>query len=251
VTSETYWIINRRGERVFVVRNHAGQADRPLAVLAHGLSDVHDSAPMRALLDGFMLAGCDVLRWDATQSWGRSGGTIDRATLTAAYEDMTDVLAWADQQPWFRRPYVLAGHSLGGAAALRYAAAHTAAVHRLVLCAPVVSGRLLARRLHPVTRTLWWMAGRLPEPGHRGKYYRYQLLHDGLRYDGRKLAARLRVPTTIIAGAQDRLIPLARVEELAAAFPTPAELISIDQADHSFTHHLAELAQAARRAVTK
>jgi pimeloyl-ACP methyl ester carboxylesterase len=252
IKSETFWLDNRQGQRVFIVYNHLPGADRPLALLAHGLSDVHDSAHMRAMLDGLLAAGYNVLRWDATNSWGRSGGSLDRATLTAGYHDMKDVVAWAATQSWYRVPFVLGGHSLGGAAALKFAAAHPELVDRLVLSAPAVAGVLLARRLSPVVRALWWLFGRLPEPGHRGKYYRYDLLHDGLRYDGRRLVAQIQMPTTLIAGGADRLIPVDHIRQLYDGLPQMQRtFVLIASADHTFRRHLAELKEAVQRAVAK
>ncbi len=236
--TDTFWTTNSRGQRLFVVYNHDGRHQQPLALIAHGLNDVHDSAHMRALQAGFRAAGYDVLRWDATNSWGRSGGAQDQATLTATYADLEAVVNWAAQQPWWRQRFVLAGHSLGAAAALRYAATPVAGLDRLVLCAPVVAGRLLARRLHPLIRTWWWFWGRLPEPGHRGTSYRYNLLHDGLKYDGRRLAPQVQVPTLILAAQNDSLIPMAHVQQLASAFTVaPAELVAIPGAGHDFTGH--------------
>ena len=233
-------ISNRSGVSLFVRLN--GSGNQPLALVAHGLSDVHDSAHMRAIASGLVLAGFDVVTYDASNSWGRSGGSIEYATLSAAYDDLCDVYAWMISQPWFKGAVVLAGHSLGGAAAIRFAADGPTRVQRLVLVSPVVSGRLLSQRLNPVIRTLWWFLGRLPELSHKGKWYRYDLLHDGLKYDGVKLAGRLTMPTTIIAPARDLLIPIDQQKLLYAALPEGSGSLNIiSGANHTFSGHLEEL----------
>jgi pimeloyl-ACP methyl ester carboxylesterase len=230
---------NRRGAKLFVRFNGIDPA-KPLALVAHGFSDVHDSAPIRAITSGLIKAGYNVVTWDATNSWGRSDGSVDRATLTGMVNDMDDVIEWAGKQPWHKPKFVLAGHSLGAAAALTLAVKRPEMIERLILSAPVVSGRLLAQRLNPVIRLVWRIARRLPDPHVRGKFYRYDLLRDGLAYDGRILAKDLQVPTTLIVAGQDHLMPPEHIQQLYDAITAPKQLVTI-AANHFFAGHLDEL----------
>ena len=236
----TFTIVNRLGLILFVRLN--GTGDGPIALVAHGLSDVHDSPHMRAIASGLVMAGFDVVTYDASNSWGRSGGSFERATLSSAYLDLCDVYVWMMAQSWSKGSVVLAGHSLGGAAAIRFAAAGPGRVNQLILVSPVVGGKLLAQRLNPFIRLIWKLLGRLPELGKRGKWYSYDLLLDGMEYDGVKLAPRLIMPTIIIAPARDALIPLSHQKLLEAALPQGAgRLRVIEGADHTFSGHLEEL----------
>lgn len=247
---QTFTIINRLGVELFVRLNGAG--NKPLALVAHGLSDVHDTPHMRAIASGLVEAGLDVVTFDASNSWGRSGGESEWATLTAAYFDLCDVHAWLATQDWFTGPVILAGHSLGGAAALRFTTDNPSLVGQLIMVAPVVSGRMLANRLPGLVRLLWRKVGRLPELGKRGKWYRYDLLADGLDYDGPKLAAKLMVPTTVIAAAKDATIPLAHQRLLEQAMPRAfGHLRVIAGANHTFSKHLDELTHEVALAAKK
>lgn len=247
---QTYTITNRHDLQIFVVYDHCAD-DAPLAVVAHGLSDVHDSRPLEATASALLEAGYNVLRWDSTHSWGRSGGTIDKVTLSGVREDLEDVLSELRHEPWSRPNFILAGHSLGGAAALQYAVGHPDKVDRLILIAPVVAGKLLASRLHPAIRTAWRIIGRLPQPGQWRKYYRYELLTDALRYNGLSLARRLDIPVIAIAASRDHYIPLEHVRQLITAVNNEhGRLIVINEADHWFSHHFYQLKAAITSAIS-
>ncbi len=240
---QTQTIKNRHGLDLFI-RFNGETNSKPLALLAHGLSDVHDSSALRAMTSALIEGGYNVLVWDATHTGhGRSGGSLRDATVTKAYQDLADVAAWAEQQPWWSNTFVLAGHSLGGAAALIYAGATPELISRLILIAPLVSGKLAAKRINILVRIWWRITRRLLHPGSPTRsFLGYNLLRDGLKYDGRLLASRLRVPTVIIVGGADRITPsnesMLLHHEIA---PDLRHLVIIPHADHLFGASLHDL----------
>ena len=44
--------------------------------------------------------------------------------------------------------------------------------------------------------------------------------------------ARIDVPTVVVAGARDRLTPVSHSERIAAALPSPVELVVLERAGH-------------------
>ncbi|MBW4062023.1 alpha/beta fold hydrolase [Candidatus Saccharibacteria bacterium] len=246
---QTITITNRHGLDVFIRFN--GEVNgRPLALLAHGLSDAHDSDALRAITSALIETGHNVLVWDATHSTNRSGGTLRQATVTAAYQDMADVAAWAAAQPWYHDRFVLAGHSMGAAAALMLASAEPKLISRLILIAPLVSGKLAAKRINFAVRWLWRVSRRLPLPDGSRNVLGYNLLRDGLNYDGQLLAANLEVSTVIIVGDDDKTTP-SRESKLLFDVMAPQwrHLVIIPGANHVFGASLADLETAAKTAI--
>jgi len=105
---------------------------------------------------------------------------------------------------------VYVGESLGAAVALRLATERPPAA--LVLRSPFASLAEVGRHHYPV----------LPVS---------LLLRD--RYDSAALAGRLASPLLVVAGARDRIVPLAHTRRLFAAAPRPKRLVVLDRADHN------------------
>lgn len=232
VETATPTIQNRHGVNIYVVVNLVRDATG-IAFLAHGLSDVHDTPHMQALNRGFLQAGYSTIRWDASNSWGRSGGSFWHAMATNHYDDMEDVITWARNEQWFNEPFRLAGYSLGGLAAGLYAQRFPAQVAALVLQSPVVAGSLALRRYRAL-RPFWQRAGFIWEPGSGwpGKRYRYELVRDLLGYDLREQAASLTMPTLVVVGARDQLNTARHQQLLVSEIPGPPTLHLITGAGH-------------------
>jgi pimeloyl-ACP methyl ester carboxylesterase len=161
---------------------------------------------------------------------GRSSG-IDGLPSIEAYADFTAAFATA----LGLRPAVVVGRSMGGAIGLSLAARHPERVQALVLVCTAVRFTFTAEQMathRDVVR------GRLPQqfttetfspstgPDLMREAWTEQVKTDPrVRYtdllacqafDGERLLARLRVPTLVVAGADDGVTPVAASEALAA-----------------------------------
>ena len=106
----------------------------------------------------------------------------------------------------------LHGHSLGSAIAAELAAEHAPAV--LILEAPFTSARDMARgMLTPVT-PLWRIIARV-------------------HFDTRAKVAKLDVPTWVVHGERDGVIPVSMGRAVHAAARTPGELLLVRGAGHN------------------
>jgi len=56
---------------------------------------------------------------------------MEDASITSYYEDLEDVISWAQSQEWYQEPFALAGHSLGGICTALYAEHHSAILNTL------------------------------------------------------------------------------------------------------------------------
>lgn len=225
---ETFTIISSSGAELFIVVKTPAQCiPGRLAFLAHGLNDVHDSAPMRAMARGFFDAGYRVVLWDATNSRGRSGGRLEDVTITQYGSDLRSVVAWAREQPWYVQPFVLAGHSLGGGAVGEYAAAHPEAVSRLVLLAPVVAGKFVMRRIHPALLLWWRMRGVAGHPRTPEERYNWEFMRNLSRFNLLPFAAKLTMPVLIVVGNRDPLTPASDAMKLYLRLHTGRRKVAI------------------------
>jgi len=150
--------------------------------------------------------GLAVLLFDY-RGFGGSAGTPSEAGLLAdARAARAYLLARLDVDP---TRLIYYGESLGSAVAVGLAAEHPPAA--LVLCSPFPS-------LVAVGRHHYWF---LPVD---------LLLRD--RYPVLEWLARVRVPTLVIAGAADQLIPPAFSRQVYEAAPQPDQFVLVPAADH-------------------
>lgn len=227
-------ITNRHGLKVFIKLLMVPGSERN-AYLAHGFSDVHDTAHMRALTRAFVRAGYNVIVWDATHSWGRSEGSSEKASFYHHHEDLEDVVEWSKSQPWYRERFVLAGHSLGGMVAGTYAAAHSRQVERLALVSPVVSGPALKRWIPLPVRGWWRWRGAVSARRWRINRYSWELMRSVWAYDLLKSAHRLTMPVLIVSAGRDWLIPPRLMRRLyRAVVSNEKQLEIVPGARHGF-----------------
>jgi pimeloyl-ACP methyl ester carboxylesterase len=210
-----------------------------LVFIAHGLGGWRDQPLIQSVARAFVEQGFRVVRYDATKSVGEADGKYEDATATSILEDLEDTLAWAAGQAWYREPFVLAGHSLGGMAAGLWAEHHPGQVSALCLVAPVVSGQLsFSSERYRDKLTQWreqgWLEVRDPRDPERRHRLAWQHVEDRLQYDLIPEAGKLTLPVLLIAGERDNGTPIEHQRVLLEALPGPKELRSIPGAGHTF-----------------
>jgi fermentation-respiration switch protein FrsA (DUF1100 family) len=163
---------------------------------------------MRAALAGELSRlGLAVLLFDY-RGYGGNPGVPSEAGLAAdARAALAYLVGRPDVDP---HGVVYFGESLGAAVALRLATGRPPAA--LVLRSPFASLAEVGRHHYPL----------LPVS---------LLLRD--RYESAALAGRLAAPLLVVAGARDRIVPVAHTRRLFAAAPQPKRLVVLDGADHN------------------
>jgi uncharacterized protein len=166
-----------------------------------------DRSMRAALAAVFSRLGLAVLLFDY-RGYGGNPGAPSEAGLAA---DARAALAYLAGRPDVDPDRVVYfGESLGAAVALRLAIERPPAA--LVLRSPFASLAEVGRHHYPL----------LPVS---------LLLRD--RYDSAALARRLAAPLLVVAGARDRIVPVAHSRRLFAAAPQPKRLVVLDGADHN------------------
>ncbi|MFM2414667.1 MAG: hypothetical protein RI911_360 [Candidatus Parcubacteria bacterium] len=238
---EKLFITNRKGERLCcVVRHH--KEHRGVAVVLHGLAATKDQKMIVAAATAFADSDFTVLRFDATNSFGESDGSIEHATLTKHTEDLEDVLAWVQQQPWYSGDLLLAGHSMGGYSVARYAELHPEQVAVLFPISPVVSGELTLQSheaYEPGYIARWKDTGwrsdmSVSSPG-QIRRIPWSHMEDRLKHSLLTDVSALRMPTTIIVGSDDRVTTPEHMQLLLDAVPAQhKKLVIVPECAHVF-----------------
>lgn len=205
------------GDGEFLVGDELPGAE-PAWLFLHGLGSVRAGAKSTSLLQHAAGHGRAFLRIDM-RGHGASSGRLGQVKVSAL---IADVLLLLDRFG----PAVVAGSSLGGLIGAYAAAARPDCVRGLVLLAPAL-GLLgdLARRLDARGR-LWTSEGTAftvaPE-----------VLADARELDEAELPGRLCVPTLIVHGEADDVIPWQQSQRFHAAVACPRkELWIVPGGDH-------------------
>lgn len=204
-------IKNRKNKNVAVsIENEQGK--NGLVFIAHGLSSTYNHAHIQKYAEAFLEDDYVVVRHDATNSLGQSDGEIKDATLTSYYEDFEDVINWASSQPWYKEPFVVAGHSLGGACNLIFTYKNPEKIKALAPTSAFLVGEITLGAYDKETMDKWEKDGyRLEESKSRPgiiKRFNWTFVEDLRKYNLLEKAQLVKAPTLLIVGEKDILTPL-------------------------------------------
>jgi pimeloyl-ACP methyl ester carboxylesterase len=213
---------NRYGKEVAIV------VERPahpigLAFIMHGLGGFKEQPHIKVIKDACLANGFVTVIFDATHTIGESDGRYEDATVTNYYEDLQDVIAWSADMPWYKEPFLLIGHSLGGMCTALYAEAHPEKVLALAPLATSVSGEASLKQYGADAVREWEETGfRSKESKSRpGTTLRLgkQFIEDSKKYDILTDAGKLTMPVLLLVGEHDDTTPPVLQKGLFDALP--------------------------------
>lgn len=232
------FIRNRKDQKISVLAEGAGDK---LAFVMHGLGGFKEDEHIAGMARCFVDAGFTVVRFDTTNTLGESDGKFEDATITNYYEDLEDVIDWASTQDWFKSPFALAGHSLGGFCTALYAQRHPSEVSMLAPISTVVSGQLSVEaheRYEPEAFAAWKKTGWKVEESRSKpgiiKRLPWSHIEDRLTYDLMQDIASLTMPVLLVVGENDTSTPPDHVKIFHDALSGPKELHVVPGAPHTF-----------------
>lgn len=240
-------IINRHNQNIVLqVENESGKAGLVFSV--HGLSGNKEQSHMRAYVEAFVEADYVVVSWDSTNTLGESDGDPMNATLTGYYQDMEDVIEWSKSQKWYLEPFVIVGHSLGGACNILYATNHPKKVKALAPTSTFLSGPVYMDHLGKDVVESWKKTGIREQASESKpgliKKYGWSLAEDLLKYELFDKAKEINKPVLLMVGSEDDGTPPDTQQMFFNNLTTnEKELHIIEGSGHTFSkpEHLAEI----------
>ncbi|MBU1032305.1 MAG: alpha/beta fold hydrolase [Patescibacteria group bacterium] len=230
-------IKNRKDQTLAVLVDEV-PSSKGLAVIMHGLAGFKEQPHIQAMADAFIEKGITVVRFDTTNTFGESDGNLMDATTTQYLEDLEDVIKWAKDMEWYKEPFYLVGHSLGGLCVSLYASENSKKVTGLIPVSTVVSGKLNLEILGDDIAKKWEKLGfKIKEskskPGIVSKL-NWEFMKDLFKYDLMSVVDKLNMPALLIAGEFDRGIPPKNQKILFDALQGQKEMHIIKGAGHNF-----------------
>lgn len=246
---EKSFIKNRKGLKVAVI---VEQPPNPqgLDFVMHGLGGYKEQPHVQIFAGAFLHNNYTTVLFDTTNTFGESDGNYEDATTTNYYEDLEDVIKWAATQPWYREPFCLVGHSLGGIAVALFAEKYPAKVKALAPISTVVSGKM-SEGTHAYKADLddWRKTGWLIKPSYSKpgtvKKLKWSHMEDRLKYNLLPNVNKLTMPVLMMVGENDDSTPPEHQKVLFDALPGKKELHIIPSAPHTFRdpEHLGQIGE--------
>lgn len=199
--------IKNRNSLKLAIEVEGSPESKKLVLVTHGLSGSKDQPHIIGMRQAFTESGYMVVSFDTAYSFGESEGDSINATASSYISDLEDVIAWAKHQEWYKEPFVLAGHSLGGITSLVYASRFPHKVSALFPMSTVVSGKLWRENQDPEHMRAWQEKGYFFKesssmPGRSGKIG-YGMAVDIVQHDALEFASEISCPTLLLVGAED------------------------------------------------
>ena len=246
---ERFSIKNRKGLKI-VGNIYIPENPKGLAFTLHELGGFKEQKHIMVLVNTLLENGYTVVNFDATNSIGESEGKYENATMQLHYEDLVDIIAWAKTQDWYKEPFILAGHSLGGYAVGRYAEDYQKEVKAVFPYAAVVAGELSykteeifdAEKFKAWKETGWQKRISASKPGTELNLP-FSHMEERLKHDLRPNAYKLTMPVLFVVGENDKACTTGNEKALYDIVPGPKEMHIVPGAPHTFKdpEHLAQL----------
>lgn len=234
---------NRKNQTIVGVLEKPVGNIKGTCIIEHGYSGFKEQDHIQAMKNAFLENEFITFNFDATNSFNESDGEFIKATLGLHYEDLEDVVRWAQKQNWFQKPLALTGHSMGGYAVARYAEEYPDEVDYLIPVAPLVSGKLsfeAKERFDPGDLEKWKKDG-IKEVKNNSlpgvvKRMTWESMEERLNHNLLPNVSKLNMSTLFITGSKDESCPPDHVKKLFNLIPknTDKQIKIIENAPHTY-----------------
>ncbi|MBU1292950.1 lysophospholipase [Patescibacteria group bacterium] len=233
---------NRKGQKIVGLLEFPIGTPTGTTIVQHGYGGFKEQDHVVTMAKAFLNNGFVTFNFDATNTFGESDGEYEKATLGLHYEDFEDVANWAQEQDWFVAPLAVAGHSMGGYSAARYAEEYPDKIAFCAPIAPVVSGTLsweAHEEFEPEEFRKWEETGMLVKTSSTNpnniRRSPWTHMKERLDHDLLRKADRLVMPVFLYVGTKDTSIPPKHVQKFFDAIPEGKKTLVISEgAPHTY-----------------
>jgi len=220
-------------------------SQKGLAFIMPGLGSHHGKSKFREIAKTLTTHGFAVVSFDPTNSFGESDGDYADATFTNYYEDLEDVIEWSRDNQYYKEPFILIGHSLGGMGVTLYTEKYPSRVLAVAPLAATISGKLSIEARTKEEIEKWQTLGYQEKKRSNGeiKTLKWSHMEDRMKYDNLLDAGKIKVPVLMVVGENDTSTPPKHQQLLFDAIGTVGEnkeLHIIAGADHEMNSLEAE-----------
>jgi len=237
---EKIFIKNRANKKISLILEKPNQ-QKGLAFVMPGLGARKEEPHVQAFAQSFLDKNFVVVVFDVTNGIGESDGDYSQASFTGYYNDLCDVINWAKSQAWYREPFCLAAHSMGGGCILRYGADYPQRVLGLAPISTVIGGHQTLAKFGRDDLAVTILNKNGQEEVKKIDWQQFQ--EDILEYDIVPEAYKFTMPVLMIVGEEDAGTPLADQLKLYEKIAGNKEIHVIAGAPHTFVEqsHLDEI----------
>jgi len=224
---------NSKGDNlVGVLSNPSEGKEKLIVVLCHGFDASKESQTYLRLEKTLNEKGISTFRFDFF-GHGESDGKFEDITISEAVDDALQAINFLKEKGFSK--IALFGSSFGGMAAL-LAASKEKGLFALILKSPVSDylGKIAAEE-DKVSVEQWKKDGFIWHETKKGKLrLNYSFFEDAQEVSGFEAANQINVPTLIVHGNQDKVVPVEQSRKTASLIPN-CKLEIIEGADHKYS----------------
>jgi len=226
---------DQHGHRVAGILTAPKAGTDRVALLCHGFLSNKNSTTSKTLTRALTEQGIATFRFDFFGQ-GDSEGPFEAITVTIALGQALAALDWLTAKGYKR--IGLIGSSFGGLIAILTASKHPTLACLALKCPVADFAEVLRLEFGEAGMERWKTHHEIPDVTGDPKpvRLRYALYENCLECDGYEAAAMIKIPTLIVQGEKDELVPLHQSSRLMGALQGKRQLEIIRGADHGFTN---------------
>ncbi len=214
-----------------ILSNPTGSKSSPIIILAHGFTTTKKSPGIATLAEKLNLLRISTLRFDF-YGHGESEGKFEEITVSEGVDDVLSAVKFLKGEGY--KKIGLMGSSFGGICST-LAASKSKDLFVLALKSPVSDFvKVEEFDLSQKSISEWKKKGVKPYNLERKLYLNYSFYEDIKNLNVYGAAKKIKIPTLIVHGDKDEIVPLKQSIELVKAIET-SKLVIIKGADHRYS----------------